>query len=115
MLPGQRDKSGSMAHVSPPSQGAQPCPGECMKLAVLKGQALPSPSFCAGPGRRPLMWRAEEEEWPCARAASQERNEPLLPPAQLWVQLMGPSQPQLKPPGTVATPDHIPGMALRHS
>ena len=89
MLPGQRDKSGSMAHVSPPSQGAQPCPGECMKLAVLKGQALPSPSFCAGPGRRPLMWRAEEEEWPCARAASQERNEPLLPPAQLWVQLMG--------------------------
>lgn len=33
-----------------------------MKLAVLKGQALPSPSFCAGAGKRPLTWRSEEEE-----------------------------------------------------
>lgn len=62
MLPGQRDKGESVAHVSALSQGAQPCPGACMELAVLKVQALPSPSFCAGPGRRPLTWRPEEKE-----------------------------------------------------
>lgn len=62
VLPGQRDKAGSMAHVSAPPQGAQPHPGACMELAVLKLQALPSPSFRAGAGRRPSTWRPEEKE-----------------------------------------------------
>lgn len=62
VLPGQRDKAGSMVHVSAPPQGAQPHPGACMELAVLKLQALPSPSFRAGAGRRPSTWRPEEKE-----------------------------------------------------
>ena len=37
MLPGQRDKGGSVAPVSAPSQGAQPCPGGVYGAGSVEG------------------------------------------------------------------------------
>lgn len=101
------------------NHGAWTCPRVCVRPAVLNGQALPSRSFHVGAWRAPLMWRPEKpsgaggpealrpgQHHPCCGEVS---------PFSLPAQLMGPSQPWLKPQALWLPWSPSQGTGLRHS